>query len=163
MCVVKSMNKRYSTPADIYRALSYIERDDHNICGLRGATGMELQRPRQMQKAMLQVKNEYLKEGGRQILHLTVSFSKEEERIVNLRMALYMGYEIAGIFMAGYQTAFAVHDNTDDLHIHFIINSVSYEDGLKYGVDRKLCGLIKSWVEKKVEYLRSIQYFENII
>ena len=161
MCVVKSMNERYPTPGDIYRVLNYIEREDHNICGLRGATGMELQRPRQMQKAMLQVKTEFLKEGGRQILHLTVSFSKEEERIVNLQLAWRMGYEIAEIFMAGYQTSFAVHDNTDDLHIHFVINSVSYEDGLKYGVDRKLCGLIRNWVEKRVESIRSQYYPEG--
>ena len=156
------MNKPYPTPADIYRALNYIEKKDHNICGLRGAMGMELQRPRQMQKAMIQVKKEYLKEGGRQILHLTVSFSEEEEKMVDLQMALCMGYEIAAIFMAGYQTAFAVHDNTDDLHIHFIINSVSYENGLKYSVDRNLCGLIRNWVEKKVEYLRHLQCVGNM-
>ena len=59
-------------------------------------------------------------------------------------------------YMAGYQTVFVVHDNTDDLHIHFVINSLSYETGLKYGVDGKLCSMIKSLVGKRVDYFRGL-------
>ena len=42
-----------------------------------------------------------------------------------------IGYIVAGYF-TGWQIVFGIHTNEEHLHIHFVMNTVSYENGLKF-------------------------------
>ena len=85
--------------------------------------------------SFLNIKNEYGKEEGRQYFHTVISFPKNEK--ISPEQALDFGIEFAAKQYAGYQCAMAVHTDKDHLHVHFIINSVSYNDGKKFDLNRK--------------------------
>ena len=85
--------------------------------------------------SFLNIKNEYGKEEGRQYFHTVISFPKGEK--ISPEQALDFGIEFAAKQYPGYQCAMAVHTDKDHLHIHFIVNSVSYVDGKKFDLNRK--------------------------
>ena len=85
--------------------------------------------------SFLDLKNEYGKEEGRQYFHTVISFPKTEK--ISPEQALDFGIEFASKQYSGYQCAMAVHTDKDHLHVHFIINSVSYNDGKKFDLNRK--------------------------
>ena len=81
-------------------------------------------------KEMMDVKKFYGKLGGRAALHGIISLPVEEsgkERAADL-MALCS--DVMKKIFPNHQAVFAVHTNTDNLHIHFIVNSVGL-DGKK--------------------------------
>ena len=83
----------------------------------------------------LDIKQENNKEEGRQYFHTVISFPKGEK--ISPEQALDFGIEFASKQYSGYQCAMAVHTDKDHLHIHFVINSVSYTDGKKFDLNRK--------------------------
>ena len=90
-----------------------VQVDEHDIAG-----------------SMKQVSAHFQKETGVQIRHFIISFESYElsnPLIVNeiaMHVVRYLGKE--------YQAIYAVHENTESLHIHIIMNSVSYIDGHRY-------------------------------
>lgn len=70
---------------------------------------------------------------GRQYRHLVLSIGDWESQEKNIRKLC-----IASIAMANYifttekcQVAWAVHTNTNNYHVHFVLNSVRYSDGTR--------------------------------
>lgn len=61
-------------------------------------------------------------------MHYLLSFSGEEEEYIGVNEALRIGYIVADFFR-GWQVVFGIHTDTDNLHIHFIVNCTSYENG----------------------------------
>ena len=96
------------------------------------------------------VKNIFHQNEGRQAIHFILSFNEEEEEIINADMALSLGYLIAKHYNK-YQVIFAVHNNTDNLHIHFVINSVNYIDGCRYAEGPDGYYRLKSHVDTVIE------------
>ena len=122
-------NETYPTKKDLENLINYTV-GNHCLCGLFGATGMMLSHSHNMYHSMLQLKNEFCKNSGRQALHLIVSIDKTDSLWVTPQIALELGYALAtSQYLSGTQTLFGVHDNTDKIHLH--INSVRYDSGLK--------------------------------
>lgn len=70
------------------------------------------------------------------------------------RLALYFCYK--------YETVYAVHEDTDNLNIHIVINSVSYVDGKKYGGTRQEFHAFKAYMGKVLgEYGIDVYYVPN--
>lgn len=46
--------------------------------------------------------------------------------------AYILSWQIAAFYADRYQIVFGVHDNTDNVHMHFVFNTVRFVDGLKY-------------------------------
>ena len=69
------------------------------------------------------------KTDGKQGEHFVLSL--EANNKASYKECMIVGYEIADYFK-GFQVAFAVHINTNNRHIHFVVNSVSYKDGKKF-------------------------------
>ena len=97
--------------------------------GFIGGWGVTPYNPEQMIYQMTMVKKCYGREqsGWRQLKHIITSFEKEWNISPNL--ALTIAYEIAAYYAGTYQICFGIHENTDNIHIHFILNTVSYIDG----------------------------------
>ena len=64
-----------------------------------------------------------------------LSFSKEERVTPGIANNYALG--IKEYYADEFQIVYAVHNNTDDVHIHFVMNTVSYLDGHKYAGKRE--------------------------
>ena len=59
-----------------------------------------------------------------------VSF--EEQTEFTAYDAYTLAFQIAAYYADRYQIVFGVHEDSDNLHIHFVFNSVSFVNGVKY-------------------------------
>lgn len=81
---------------------------------------------------MHMVKEVWGKTDGKQLHHFILIFSEwESERIQNVDELLELGYHVCMLFAGRYQCVYAVHNN-GRYHIHFVLNSVSYQTGEKF-------------------------------
>ncbi len=96
------------------------------------------------------IKKFFRKEGEsrRQLRHFDVSF--EESACIDAYTASIIAPEIAGYYADRYQIIYAVHEDTDNVHIHFGMNTVSYVDGSMYS-------------EGYGDYYRLVVYIKNIV
>lgn len=84
---------------------------------------------------MMAVKRRFGKLGGNVAYHGYQSFQTGE---VTPEEALAIGRETAyRMWGDKYQVLITVHLNTDNLHCHFVVNSVSFKDGSKFGNHQK--------------------------
>lgn len=86
---------------------------------------------------MLVTKQLFNKITGVEFKQLTLSLnSYESDRQTQfINLSLQAAYQLANYTKC--QIAFAVHANTDNLHTHFIVNSVSFVDGHKMQLNWK--------------------------
>ena len=82
---------------------------------------------------MIAAKRMFHQEEGKQYLHLVVSCDQIMQQPSIMHQ---IGKEIAK-FYADYQVLTATHTDTDNLHCHLIINSVSMQTGKKLSMKRK--------------------------
>lgn len=91
---------------------------------------------------MLYVKQYYEKSGGRQLCHFVLNLYTNTQSInpgylrrqytEMLNKATYLAPKTSEfIYGQGFQNCFFIHTDSDIVHIHFIINSVSYLSGNK--------------------------------
>jgi len=74
---------------------------------------------------------QYGKTIGVQLRHYFISFAPVE--LCDYGIANSIGYEISRILAREYQTVYAVHEDTDHINIHFVMNAVSWKTGERYG------------------------------
>ena len=86
--------------------------------------------PKYARDQMIMTKERFNKTDKRIAYHMIQSFAPGE---VTPQLAHSIGIEYAQkMFGDKYEVVIATHLNTDSIHNHFIINSVSFEDGKKY-------------------------------
>lgn len=73
-------------------------------------------------------KNIYHKENYISIRHFVLSFSPEFDDVTPYQAA-QIADRIAEIFASEYQVIYAVHENTDNPHIHFLVNPINIHTG----------------------------------
>ena len=119
--------------------INYIQDDkrhDDNIL-YYNAIGVD---PAVAARDMQLCKMAYCKTKGSQGKHLIVALSKqEEEKLVADNKVEKTAAKIADIIYSntGCQVAYAVYGNTDNLHIHYALNSVRIADGYKMQMNYK--------------------------
>lgn len=119
--------------------INYIQDDkshDDNIL-YYNAIGVD---PAAAARDMQLCKMAYCKTKGSQGKHLIVALSKQEEaKVVADNKVEKVADKIADIIYSntGCQVAYAVHGNTDNLHIHYTLNSVRIADGYKMQMNYK--------------------------
>lgn len=146
MPVFKAVNKVYQKGSDFRNLVLYAangKTGGENECG---AQGVLLGDADSMYSQMEDVKKYFRKEDNRQALHYVLSFSMEEMKYIGTGEVLEIGYHVAGYFFTGWQTVFWVHDDTDNLHIHFVVNGTSYEDGRAFDMGPAGLQEIKQYV-----------------
>lgn len=84
---------------------------------------------------MQQTARNFGKDKGKRVRHSVLSFSEEEN--VTTEQAGKFAQEIIQFYAPEFQITYAVHENTEDIHIHFIMNQISYKDGHRYGGKKK--------------------------
>lgn len=67
---------------------------------------------------------------GIQVRHFVLSFSAEYDK-VHAFHAYLIGHEVCKLFQ-DYQAVYAVHEETEKLHIHFIVGTVNLRTGMAF-------------------------------
>lgn len=137
MSCLKAVNKKYSDISDVSNLIYYITNPQKCHSGCIGAQGVGNRSLYEILKQMMKTKQNYNQTQGRLVLHYVVSFSNEEMQIINPIDALHIGYEIAANLFPGHQVIFGVHEDTDNLHIHFVVNSTNYYTGQQFSAGRR--------------------------
>ncbi|MFA5577575.1 MAG: relaxase/mobilization nuclease domain-containing protein [Tissierellaceae bacterium] len=127
----------------VNRAINYITKDNktsaHLVTGINCSSN-----PDTVFDEMMITKRLYNKEGGRQFIHFTHSYSSEEKDLspelaheISLKLIEHERFK-------GFQILAATHIDKDHIHTHFILNTVNEETGLKWQQsDRELQELKK--------------------
>lgn len=84
---------------------------------------------------MMQVKRFYQKLDGRVALHGIISLDEDESSKENAGKLMFLCDELMERIFPDNQIVYAVHTNTENLHIHFIANTVGL-DGKKIHMDK---------------------------
>ncbi|WP_443662417.1 relaxase/mobilization nuclease domain-containing protein [Clostridium sp.] len=79
---------------------------------------------------MQTTKDEFNKKEGRQYIHYVQSFAKTDT--ISHEKAHAIALEWAEKNFKGHEVLIATHKDKDHVHTHFIVNSVSFEDGKKF-------------------------------
>lgn len=89
---------------------------------------------------MLNVKNCYGKLNGTEYIQIIVSLCEDEYQSPDdLSRFIQATTAIANMMFVRYscQIAWAIHGNTDNLHAHFILNTVNYINGSKFQIRKQ--------------------------
>lgn len=132
MVVVKIMPNSYMDKNAVADLIHYAltDKGTGECVRYRGSLGVDSCSAERMVGQFQIVKRAFDKTGGRQVRHLIVSFSDDENMGPFCTYAI--GFKIAEYFGDCYQVVFGVHEDSARLHIHLIINTVSYIDGKMY-------------------------------
>jgi hypothetical protein len=93
------------------------------------------------------IKSAFYKRSGVQLKHFIVSFSNEDMCRLSVEEMMDLAWQISA-YLKEYQIVYGVHLDTDHTHIHFVMNTVSFEDGHKFSDGllpfRKVCTALKA-------------------
>lgn len=129
MAVIKFTKDKPKTPAALKRLIKYIynpaKTDELYYCGGYNCD------PNNAFEDFTAVKDEYNKTDGIQGIHFIQSFSPEDN--INEDIALEIAQRLLEFNkFDGFQVAYAVHNDKNHIHTHFVINSVNMNTGLKW-------------------------------
>lgn len=123
----KTIDKKY-VDSDLYAALQYVSNDkktDERMC----VSGINCNAKRAYER-MMATKKRFGKTGGNAAYHGYQSFRTGE---VTPEEAHKIGLETARrMWGTDYEIVVTTHLNTDNLHNHFVVNSVSFKTGRKF-------------------------------
>lgn len=131
--IIKAVSEPYKRKSDMEKLMWYIAGDCPGKEKTRyvGAEGVSL-KPDKAARQMQKIQRAYKKTTGRRIAHYVVSFPSAVEDANAVKLA---AVNIVGDIFRGHQVYYGVHEDKDNLHIHFAINTVSYMDGRKWHLD----------------------------
>lgn len=159
MAILKTANakgKYYDEDAR-YDVVNYILYSDQAIryCGCYGVNLIDIA------ESMDLVAAQYGKNSGVKLRHFIISFSPFEK--VSPEKANEIGKVAASYFGREYQVVYSVHESADNLHIHIVINSVSYIDGHRYGGTKKEFYGFINYMERALQQfgIHSLRYVSD--
>lgn len=126
MAIIKAVSSKQS----INGIIDYITREEKIKSGLVSGIGCEPD-PETAKEQMQLTKEIWGKTGGRTYKHFSQSFHKDEK--ITPEEVHRIACELAKNIPAwkGHEVLIATHEDKNELHSHFVVNSVNYEDGHK--------------------------------
>ena len=131
MALLIVVNKEYKDDGAVYEQLfQYITRQDKAIQGLTGSQYLypvndAVSIGKQMREVNLLNSN-----NGRALWHFILSFDRYNEHYITPMTAYNIGRKILAL-VDGHQAVYAVHEDTGNLHIHFMVNATDFYNGRK--------------------------------
>lgn len=133
MMYFKIVNDPYTSPYSVENVIKYAERDKSDILGIRTNTytgGSGINNVKTAVDEFTTIKNLYDKTEGRQIRQFIIS--PDPKDLFTAPMLYELALYVCAYYGNRYQILFSVHtDNYPLLHIHFVMNTVSFVDGRK--------------------------------
>ena len=146
-----SEKSQYCNDDAVKRLIYYIlceNKMPNHICG---AIGASIESRELAIKQFLAVKKVYRNTKGKQVFHFWVSFDNAEK--YSNKVYRHIGYEITKFFNGQYQIVFALHENTENPHIHFVVNTVNFMTGKKLRWKRGDRKRLENFVNKTLLHL----------
>ena len=134
MAIFKKVAKagKYQDDYAIHNLITYITRPDKTQSQMIGGYGVD---PDHIADSMVMVSNTFNKNSRIRLHHFIVSFTRWE--CADPGVLYCIGMEISRRIGQEYQIAFALHEDTDYPHLHFVFNAVSFIDGHRYRAGKK--------------------------
>ena len=117
------VRNEYQDYRALWGVLDYVLRS--NYCGGYGID------PNQAYRQMVLVKEAYHKRTGVQLKHFFITFHDWEMLYMGFEDILQLGFEV-GKYFGEYQMVYGIHLDSNHVHLHIVMNSVSFIDGHKY-------------------------------
>ena len=119
--------------------IGYVLKENKTLSGYSDMIMVDYDNPA---KSMTDVAKFYNKDNGVRLRHFVISFDKEE--LSDPRIADYIGKEIMYYIGNTFQCVYAVHEDVENINLHIVFNSVSYNTGKRFGgTYSEFCGLQK--------------------
>lgn len=118
---------KYSDPLAYDCVIGYIFQRYKTPSGIIGGFGVDLNNPA---KSMRNHTISYKKDTGVRLRHFIVSFTRKESK--DLHLIQIIAYHLGQVIGITHQVVYAVHEDTDTIHIHYVFNSVALYTGRKY-------------------------------
>ncbi|MEG0050442.1 MAG: relaxase/mobilization nuclease domain-containing protein, partial [Clostridia bacterium] len=130
MAIVKPIKVRVGNLAGLRGVLEYIKADFKTQDG-ELVFGKDCL-PEKAFEQMLITKKAFRKDSGRQYAHFVQSFYRYDD--LTPEQAMEIGEKFMGRYdrFKDFQVCAAVHTNGPQLHIHYVVNTVSFLDGHKW-------------------------------
>lgn len=128
-------NKRTQSRAGLAFILSYCKRESKTVHeGKKLVSGVNCL-PESAYREFMNTKLQYGKTDGRMFYHFTQSFSPTED--ITPETAHEIAVRFAEKMFPGFEVLVATHTDKAHIHSHFVVNSVSCENGYKYHSDNE--------------------------
>lgn len=154
MPVIKIINKKYNSLNAMRNLIYYVMAAAKTPNRIMGAIAVY---PIEEEKIMQQFKQTQVlhrNQKKNRVLHILLSFSAKESQWLNYKDYTKIGYSVANYYgRANHQVVFALHEDTDNPHIHFVVNRVNYITGKKYHQQHKDYIKIRTIAEVKTAKL----------
>ena len=147
---IRMVPENYSKDSDIANLMKYIA-DDKKCLHYIGVRKCR-KNPELAAKSMIRTQEGYKKTTDRRINHWIISFGKNVE---DPKIAYAVAEQVADLFSEEYQVFYGIHENTDNLHIHMAVNTVSFRDGRKWHNSKME---FKEWKQKMIHIVESAVY-----
>ena len=130
MAIVKPIKVRVCNLTGLRAVLDYIK-DDRKTQNGALVYCKDLLNGKEYQQMVI-TKRAFHKDTGRQYAHFVQSFDPRDN--VAPELAYKIGREFINRYehFQGFQVVMTVHTNEAHMHVHYIINSVSHENGCKW-------------------------------
>lgn len=121
-----------SSHASLARVVSYVLNEDKipdGILWFEGPFGHDVINEKNVCQAFIDEKKLWANDAGRMYSHFILSFHKDEK--ITKEDAMETAREIFGECFGGHQFLLVLHTDKPHLHIHAVVNTVSFENGKK--------------------------------
>jgi hypothetical protein len=147
MAVFKIVKGSYTNKDAIKKLVSYIYNSKDTPTAIFGSVGandhdkdLAIEQFYTLQKKLRNCK-------GKRIIHMVVSFDKNETKLLPISSYQKIAYNIMDFFNNQYQIIFGLHEKVDQYHIHFALNPVSVYTGKKLHWNRSEISQFGAWVQ----------------
>ena len=150
---VKMVNKKYKDRNAIKNLIKYVVTDKMNgkYCRYIGGHGVFYMNTGKAVKQFDIVQEYYKKQHGRRAYHMIISF---EEKVDDLCEIDNLAKRIVFGVLKDYQSVYAIHEDTDNLHIHIVWNAVSFINGKKWHMTKTEFWEFRRKIEKIAKQTR---------
>lgn len=160
LSIVKVIENGYEHPLALRGLLNYIftDKSTGNCCYYCGGANID---PQNAEEEMRAVKRAYRKTEGRIARHFVVSLGSDS--LFLPCEANELALKICQYYSDRYQIVYSVHENTKNLHIHFVMNTVSFRDGLMFSEGPAELQQFKNYVQQLInEQIRKVNH-QNVM
>lgn len=128
-------HKKYRDGQALHAVIRYCLNPMKTPSGIVGGMGVDVD---QAAFEMERISSAYGREFGVRLRHFMLSFSQDEVLAMgscDLEIMKEIAEFVACCYGHSHQIIYALHEDTETPHLHFVMNAVSYLDGRKFSFD----------------------------
>ena len=129
---IKSVPQKYTDELAYQQLLDYIMRPDKTPDHYIGGFAVH---PQYAAEEMQLVSQAYHQNRGVCLRHWIISFEKHE--LADAWHANQFAQMACRFYADTYQIVYSVHEDAEHLHVHFVMNMISYQNGKRYSGQKK--------------------------